>query len=93
MHHLILNSFIFKLLETWQLWCIGVGCAGGALVVAKCVWKGLKWMGEAFYEWRKGKDEDLQRDLEMAREDQNRINTNDQIQELPPARHRPTTRR
>ena len=94
MHHLILNSFIFKPVETsWLRYGLYVGAAGGALYFLKCMWDGIKWMGEAYYKWRKNKDKDLQRELEEAREAQNRIDTIDQIQARPPARQRSRTRR
>ena len=93
MHHLILNSFIFKPVDTWQVYGIYVGCAGGALVVLKAIWEGMKWMGQAYYNWRKSNDKDLQTELETGREAQNHINTNDQIQARPPGRQRSTIRR
>ena len=63
MHHLILNSFIFKPVEstaeTWLRYGLYAGCAGGALYFLKCIWEGIKWTGEAYYKWRKNKDKDL----------------------------------
>ena len=93
MHHLILNSFIFKLVDTWQLCGIYVGCAGGTLIVLKAIWEGMKWMGQAYYDWRKGNDKDLQTELDSGREAQNHIDTNDQIQARSPAHQRSTSRR
>ena len=94
MHHLILNNFIFKPVDTWQQYGIYVGCAGGALIVLKAIWQGMKFMGNAFYNWRKGKDKDLQRELETGREAQTNINMNDQINARPPvAVHRRSTAR
>ena len=89
MHHLILTSFIFKPVETTGetllRYGLYVGCAGGALYFLKCMWDGIKWMGEAYYKWRKNKDKDLQRELENGREGQNQAGS--------PARQRPRTRR
>ena len=39
----------------------------------------MKWMGEAYYNWRKGNEKDLQTELET----QNHIVINDQIQARP----------
>ena len=42
-------------------------------------------MGEAYYNWRKGKDKELQKKLENGREAQTRVEINNQIQARPPA--------
>ena len=34
------------------------------MIVLKAIWEGMKWMGEAYYNWRKGNNKDLQTELE-----------------------------
>ena len=50
-------------------------------------------MGEAYYNWRKGKDKDQQTELEIRREPQNHIDINDQIQARPLAVQRSMAKR
>ena len=45
----------------------------------------MKWISNAYYNWRKGKDKELQKKLENGREAQTRVEINNQIQARPPA--------
>ena len=88
MYYLILTNFIFKTVDTPQQfhrYGINVVYAGAAVTVLKPVWKGMKWIGTAYYNWRKGKDKELQKELKKARESQTHVDMNDQFQARPPA--------
>ena len=93
MYHLILTNFIFKPVDTWKQYGIYVVYAGVAVTVLKAVWEGMKWIGNAYYDWRKGKDKELQKELEKGRETQTHVDINNQIQARPPAVQRSMARR
>ena len=82
-YHLILTNFIFQTVDTRQQfhrYGIYFVYAGAGVTVLKAVWEGMKWIGNKFYNWRKGKDKELQKELKKARESQTHVDMNDQFQ-------------
>ena len=61
---------------------------GGTGLAIWGVWKGFKWIGNKYYEWRKGNDKDLQEELIKGKDAQTKVDMNDQFQARPPAMSR-----
>ena len=70
--------------DAWQ-YGIYIFYAGATVTELKAVWEGTTWTGNANYNWRKGKDKELQKELENGREAQTHVDIIDQIQARPPA--------
>jgi hypothetical protein len=63
------------------------------VTVLKAVCEGMKWIGTPYYNWRKGKDKELQKELKKARESQTHVDMKDRFQAKPPALQRSMARR
>ena len=97
-YHLILTNFVFKTVDTPQQFSqAGVYFiyAGIGVTAAKVVWEGVKWIGNKFYKWMKGKDKELQKELNLARASQSQtpVGMNDQLQARRPLIQRSMTTR
>ena len=80
-----LHQNTLSYVDTWQhfhqnSYYVVVGGDAAAVTVLKAVWEGMKWIGNVYYDWRKGKDKELQKELKKA----GKAQTHDRFWARPP---------